>query len=40
MNTLFELAYELAQWPEWIGWTLIGGACCTLSFLAGARWYA
>lgn len=40
MNTLFEVAWHLAQAPAWWGWTLIGGGMCGLSFLAGARLYA
>lgn len=40
MDTLFEAAWHVAQAPTWLGWSLIGGGACGLSFLAGARLYA
>lgn len=36
MTLLFEAAWQLAQAPWWLGWTLIGGGLCALSWLAGA----
>lgn len=34
-----EALYQLSQAPTWLGWTLIAGGACALSFLAGAGRY-
>lgn len=32
---VFEAAWHLAQVPTWLGWAMLTGGLCALSWLAG-----